>query len=48
LQSEIKQHSKESPIAASGWDQALSWLEYRPSADWLPDADRAEACEHAK
>jgi hypothetical protein len=23
------------------------WLEYRPSADWLPDADRTEA-EHAK
>ena len=24
------------------------WLEYRPSADWLPDADRAEACQHAR
>jgi DNA-binding transcriptional LysR family regulator len=24
------------------------WLEYRPSADWLPDPDRTEAREHAK
>jgi DNA-binding transcriptional LysR family regulator len=24
------------------------WLEYRPSADWLPDPDRAEARQHGK
>jgi DNA-binding transcriptional LysR family regulator len=34
--------------AFAGAGRDSRWLEYRPSADWLPDPDRAEARQHAK